>query len=1771
MNALRPHYEIWMDQARFMLDTLLQATRDVVAFKDRDGVFLACSDAYCELHSKPREHIIGKTDFDLWQPDDARCLRDVDLRALATGRPAALRRVLKTPTGERWIEATSRPWPDRTDECAGVLVAARILGDAVTPELPSVPIDLQTYLEYTPDPVILKNRELVVVAASDAYCRLHGKSLDEIVGKTDFDLYPAEQAREFEAEDRKALETGQVVTATHCLKTNPGERWYEAVKTPWRDATGATIGLLCNERDVSQYRTAQDAWAHFYRGVSALYETSLDINLQRSVPALLRSIVERATSLIGVPIGGVYVLRDDDETLELAAGHGLPPKYEGATVCRGQGIAGQVVQTGRTMNVADYQEWNNRAPDFDDAPFRRVLSVPIKVGQNVIGVICLTDLEQAGAFDEEQVRLANLFADQAAIAIRNARLNEAAQRELAERKRAEERLQRHLHDALLLNRLIATASSALEPAAVLQLVCDELGRSFGLARVDVALLDEDCTEMRIITEYGDESQPSMLGAVIPANSSPVQHVLEQRSALVVTDAPSDLRLVAGADEKSPSETVTLLIVPLMIRDRVIGAIWLNAAAPHEFAPEEITLADNVARAAGQALENAQLYAAVQQELEERKRAEAQMEHQALGMAALYQTSLQINTQKDLPQLLQAIVRRATELVDGQMGGLYLLRPDGKTLELAVSYNTPSDDAGAGLRLGEGLAERAIKAGRALVIDDYDSWEGHAAVHEGVPFSRVLAVPLRFGDRIIGVVNIDSSNRPERFDDDDIRLVSLFADQAAIAIENGRLYDASQREVAERRRIEEALRRERDFIANILDTADALVAVLDPRGWIMMFNRKCQQISGYTEHEVLGRVLWEFLIPPENLGEVREALTAAPSRRLPSYFENPWLTKDGHKVPVIWSNSIIWDAAGEPVYMIVTGLDASERVAHEQEIQQRNQELTVLYQVSRAAGALLDPVEVFRQVTTTLADVGQYPIVTAYAKVDGQFELCGAVGPVVEPQTGVWTGIHRRVMQTGQPQFVADVTQDPDYHCVSPEVTAEICVPVKLDGEIVGTLNVESGRARPLTESDLRLLLTIADQMSLLMRNALLHRNLKSERDHVNWINQQLLALQAVGTAVLSRLDIQELLNFIARSATELLGGQVGNIWLIGDDRSLTVHGSFAPDTDGISVDQHILSEQAVSAVAQQGQPFIVDDLSADPRFDQAAVSHEGCLSMISAPLFASNAVIGALNVYSTTNCGAFDPDDLQILSLLANQAAVAIEAAKLYAATAESEVRYRSLFEDNLDGIVLADAETGQILEANAAFQKMVGYSLRELRERRIFDLHAPRHQRAAYDAWMTHTARGIKRGRLAPYVTKDGGFVEAEFSMRIVDLGARRVEIASIRDVTETRRLEEQLRQSQKMEAIGTLASGIAHDFNNILGAVLGYASFVKSTLNPDDPRRPDIEVIENSARRGADLTSQLLAFGRGGPQEVKPISLNILVKEVLRLLSRTVDKSISMHAVLEDQLGTVEGDASQIQQLLLNLCINGCEAMPEGGSLTVETRRERLTKAEAQLTLGKPAGEYVRLTVTDTGHGMNEQTQGRIFEPFFSTKKAQPGKRHSGLGLATVFGIVRGHDGVIRVESTEGNGTTFRVWLPIGTGAADEEEGLPMPSEVRGGAETILVVDDEVPIRELIERVLSQAGYHVLAAADGATAIELMQTHLKQIDLVVLDMVMPGMSGLKAFQVMQELDPNVSVLVSTGYSDKGQAKEVLSKGAQGFMQKPFTLQDMLLKVRAILDERHN
>jgi PAS domain S-box-containing protein len=391
---------------------------------------------------------------------------------------------------------------------------------------------------------------------------------------------------------------------------------------------------------------------------------------------------------------------------------------------------------------------------------------------------------------------------------------------------------------------------------------------------------------------------------------------------------------------------------------------------------------------------------------------------------------------------------------------------------------------------------------------------------------------------------------------------------------------------------------------------------------------------------------------------------------------------------------------------------------------------------------------------------------------------------------------------------------------------------------------------------------------------------------------------------------------------------------------------------------------------------------------------------------------------------------------------------------------------------------------------------------------------------------------------------------------------VAMIEDVTERRVLEEQLIQSQKMESVGLLAGGIAHDFNNILGGILGYASFVKEMVDKEADIYPHLETIERSALRAAELTSQLLAFARGGKYVVSSLSVNEMVRETAELLRGTIGKEVTVTTRLDTSGPTVEADASQIQQVLMNLCVNARDAMPHGGRLTIGTLVLREPDAFLAALSDVRRGPYVRIDVTDTGVGIDETIRGKIFDPFFTTKEKGKG---TGLGLATVYGIVKNHGGILDVDSILGVGTTFSVYLP--TTLKGAPAGKPEAPAARGGMETIMIVDDEETIRMLVKDILQDKGYQVMCAEDGMKAVSMYRENRHRIDLVILDMSMPGLTGKETFEKLKELNPDVKAILSTGYSRDERAREMLALGVRGFVQKPYRISHFAATVRKVLD----
>jgi PAS domain S-box-containing protein len=387
--------------------------------------------------------------------------------------------------------------------------------------------------------------------------------------------------------------------------------------------------------------------------------------------------------------------------------------------------------------------------------------------------------------------------------------------------------------------------------------------------------------------------------------------------------------------------------------------------------------------------------------------------------------------------------------------------------------------------------------------------------------------------------------------------------------------------------------------------------------------------------------------------------------------------------------------------------------------------------------------------------------------------------------------------------------------------------------------------------------------------------------------------------------------------------------------------------------------------------------------------------------------------------------------------------------------------------------------------------------------------------------------------------------------------------DITEQRSLEAQLRQMQKMEAVGQLAGGVAHDFNNLLTAILGNLSLIATGLPANHPTRELATAAEKAALRAATLTSQLLGFSRQTLLHVQPTVLNGLLDEVVRLLERTFDPRITLEVRPAADLWTVRGDANQLSQVLMNLCLNARDALPDGGRLVLETANVVLDEEHARLHLNSRPGEYVCLRVTDTGCGMTPEVKARIFEPFFTTKG--PGKG-TGLGLAMVFGIVQQHQGWIDCTSEVGRGTCFEIYLPRSLEAA-----APMPTaagtEPDKGHETVLLVDDEAVLRQIGKTMLERYGYRVLTAADGLEALEVYAREKGRIDLVMLDLTMPRLSGRDTFFKLRELDPDVRVLFASGYSSE-QIDDLLRGGSFGFVRKPYRPPELAKLIREALDK---
>ena len=503
----------------------------------------------------------------------------------------------------------------------------------------------------------------------------------------------------------------------------------------------------------------------------------------------------------------------------------------------------------------------------------------------------------------------------------------------------------------------------------------------------------------------------------------------------------------------------------------------------------------------------------------------------------------------------------------------------------------------------------------------------------------------------------------------------------------------------------------------------------------------------------------------------------------------------------------------------------------------------------------------------------------------------------------------------------------------------------------------------------------------------------------------------------------------------------------------------------------------------------------------------------------------------------------------------------------ESEERYRLLFDATPVPVFVLDLQSLRYLAVNDATLEKYGYSREELLAMNVLDIRPPEDVARLKETLASLDGTNFNTGSWRHH-KKDGTTFEVEITTHAVEFAGRPARLVVARDVTEGRRLEEQLRLSQKMEATGLLAGGVAHDFNNLLGVILGSGELAKRAAATGRPVDAYLAEIDAAARRAAELTRKLLAFSRKQVLNVQTLDLGETVEDFLQLLRRVIGEDIELVARRSPRPLVVSADASQLEQVLLNLCTNARQAMLRaGGSIVLETRRTRFDADDVQREPWAEVGDWAEIRVVDTGEGMDAETRGRVFEPFFTTKRDG-----TGLGLAMVHGIIHQHRGFVHLQSRPGAGTSVHVYLPIVSEATDvARERTPANGVlIRGGRETLLVAEDEPPLRGLLALTLSELGYEVITASDGEEAARAFAERPGRISLAILDVVMPHLGGVQAFERMRALDPTLKVIFITGYApEHAQVSDILENSGRALLHKPFALKDLGHKVRETLDER--
>ncbi len=1126
--------------------------------------------------------------------------------------------------------------------------------------------------------------------------------------------------------------------------------------------------------------------------MEALRKTTLDITRQLDLSQLLRLIVERAAALSGTEAGALYLHRPDQNELELVVSHNLGRDYTGLRLQAGEGLSGRVLLTGEPLAVEDYSNWEHRSHKYDDVSLRSIQAVPMKWGGKTIGVLNLTNRHSTKVFNDRDLWLLEWFANHAAVAIENARL--FADKEHKIRQLAA------LYDVSL--EVLAETDPSLLLLTIVQKACALLDAEAGA----IDLFDHESQLMEMKYSHGYNKDYS--GIRLSLGQGVAGMVCETRQPLAIDDYANWTGRVPQVDK---AEISAALGVPLLSGDKLLGVLTIDRRTPRSFNDEDIQSATLFANQAAIALENARLY--------------HEQERRSQELLALYKTSLQVASRLDLQSLLGTIISQAVTLVGGRSGDIYLYRPESQDLVSAASEGMPDDLIGAVLVQGEGMAGRILETRRPLIVDDYESWPGHSEKYSGYGFARVIGVPILYGDSLLGLLVAERGKESPPFADTDQNLLELFAHQAAVAIENSRLFEETRQKADEL----EALYQVSTEIAAqlelpaLLDTiVERAIGLLDANaGGLYLYDSQSQDLEliadqGHTRPRIGSRLA----LGEGACGRVAESGEPLVVRdygswegRSPHFENEP--TGNTLAVPIRRGETLLGaifvddnnlDRAFDERDLRLANLFANQAAIAIQNArtvaatERRATELTALREISLQLTQSLDLDTVLNTIVSSS--------VTLVGASDAHIFLCDQDSDRFTFGSGVWApglervlfkevrdnGLTANVAKRGEPVIINKAKSSPLFaDMVGQDTMMEAIAgfPLKRADKVVGVFNVAFLEPHTFDQDELRVLTLLADQAAIAVENARLYeeteRRLKESQ-----------TLQEISRLVNSSLEPGQILQTVVEKLASAFGYDMVSIYTM-EEEGLRLGAEIGYDPACV-IDFIPLSKGVIGRVARSGEAELLPDVTEDPDFLAAA---QGVVSEITVPIKKDDQVLGVLNVESTSD-SPLTESHFCLLSSLVHQVSVAIQNAQLYQsaqrelaereraeeALRESEERYRSLFKDSRDAVYITSCD-GSLVDVNESFLSLFSIDREDLAHLNMDDLYAQPSARAELEAEIEE--KGSVRDYEVKLARLDGTLIDALTSStlwRDTDgsiLGYRGI----IRDITDRKRAQEELQRS--------------------------------------------------------------------------------------------------------------------------------------------------------------------------------------------------------------------------------------------------------------------------------------------------------------------------------------------------------------------------------------------